>query len=180
MTDNDLAPEPAPEDDAAKWDRLSQFIVSHSQYGELPNAQEIIAKAITLGLAAPADRVVCAVTDGLVTAILEAAKPNPIYTYTVDTPRERVRAVLAAHWTTPAGADTEREWVGVTHTDEYGRSLDESVAVTLTRAEWWLIQNQLRNMADEWDRTKDQALAQKCRSAADKIYQQFYVPEGEK
>jgi hypothetical protein len=50
------APAPEPENDAEKWDRLSQFIVSHSQYGELPNAQEIIAKAIALGLAAPADR----------------------------------------------------------------------------------------------------------------------------
>jgi hypothetical protein len=52
---------------------------------------------------------VCGVTDDLISAIIEAAKPNPAFTYTVNTPRERVRAVLAANWTAPAGADTEGE-----------------------------------------------------------------------
>jgi hypothetical protein len=53
---------------------------------------------------------VCEVTDDLISAIIEAAKPNPKYAYTMGTPRERVRAVLeAAYWIAPAGAATEGE-----------------------------------------------------------------------
>jgi 2-methylisocitrate lyase-like PEP mutase family enzyme len=53
---------------------------------------------------------VFAVTDGLISAIIEAAKPNPIDAYTMGTPRDRVRAVLEApYWIAPAVYDTEGE-----------------------------------------------------------------------
>jgi uncharacterized coiled-coil protein SlyX len=105
--DDTLPATPAlvPEDDAAKWETLADTTGIGPK-----SAKEVVANAIALGLAAPADRVVCAVTDGLISAIIEAAKPNPIYAYTMGTPRERVRAVLeAAYWIAPAGYATEGE-----------------------------------------------------------------------
>jgi hypothetical protein len=50
--------------------------------------------------------------------------------------------------------------------------MDEPVTLTLTRGEWWLARNQLRNMADDWrDRGGIIGMADKCDAVADKIDQ---------
>jgi hypothetical protein len=57
------------------------------------------------------------------------------------------------------------------HKDEYGRPMSEPVPFTLLRSEWWLIRNQLRNMADDWQRTQHPDMASKCNALADKVDQ---------
>ena len=65
--------------------------------------------------------------------------------------------------------------------DEYGRDMDELVTVTLRRRDWWLARNQLRNMADDWERTQDFGMRNKYTDAlaAQNVAQVLAAPKGD-
>lgn len=54
--------------------------------------------------------------------------------------------------------------------DGEGNQMAEDITVTLSRAEWWMMRNQLRNQADDWrDHLKVPKMAAKCDYLADQI-----------
>lgn len=61
--------------------------------------------------------------------------------------------------------------------DEFGRPLTTEITFTLTLSEWWLIRNQLSNMAATWRRDGIEALAIKCETLTAKIDAGPMTPE---
>ena len=64
------------------------------------------------------------------------------------------------------------------HVDDQGRPMSDPVAITMSRSDWHLARNQIRNMADLWRKQSyDRSIAARCDDIADLIDLQLHDTE---